>query len=1702
MPPVVGAIAPLIASVGAALNAGALALGGALGLSAGTTFAVIGAFQQLAASVALSALGRALAGRPKAPRPAGITSEVRVGEDAPASFLIGRHATAGDLLNATTHDHDEDDDPNELVTIVVELSDWPQALRRVMVNGEWVSLGATADPMLGRPVPKYRRKGRDYLWIKYFDGTQTAVDPGLVEIFAESGRPWESDMVGLGVTYAAITAKYNPKLHRGIPEVIFELEGIRLYDPRRDTTAGGSGPQRWANQATWSAAGDVANDNPIVQVYNLMLGIRDPVTDEYLVGTPDISQRDLPAAEWFAAMNACDADAVASEAGLQRAYQSGIEVRLADDYVRADTIEELLKACAGQVGEGGGRWSVRVGPPGAAVWSFTDDDVIVTSPEDLDPFPGLEQVFNGVTASYPEPSEGWAAKDAPRRVVSAYVAADGGRPQVAALQFPSVWRVAQVQRLMLSALKEQRRFRRHVTVLPPDARPIGLFDTVARTSVRNGYEAKAFTVDLVEDLADGCVAVSLREVDPSDYDFGHGDFLPTDPGITVRPPTPVVPPDFSVEPATVLDADGVGRRPAIRAHWNPNVVANGVRYRVRATGQPAQLTGGQDYSDDDLEQDVLEVWEGEPLEVEVGVVLEVGYFSSVALGTALITDGVLPATPYQVAMRYDRPGADGPWSAWMAVTTPDTRLTAEDLHSDLVNEIEQSRADAEQAREDALAAVAAAQDALDQVAVLAGDTIEDLEELIAGLEGLDAGDIVDARRLALSGLPSGWNADPIFRGWTGGALDRWTVTGGLAAAFEGDHAGGGMEIVTTGATSCTVRAASDVSGQLPRADAAREWIVLGFMVQAESAGALTGIRVNASWKAAGSGVWTRGTMRGTAAAEGTLAAHGVVSAAGRRQGVEVLVRRPAGLGAADAVSVAIEKLAGVTGAVTARFHSCFIRAASEAEVEAGQAAGALSAAISTVNTTIAGVSSALAAVQTSLTASIAGVSAELHQDYLTEVEVNAALSTLQTSLTASIAGVSATLGTNYYTRVQVDAGITTAIAAFASTLGLHTVEGLSAALTDEAALRISGDAILGGRLTSVEARNPGSVVTNGGFGRMDGAAVVGWVLPGHAARLARGSSALGSAVAACPAPGMLHFPTSASESYARSEAYDAAEGDVVAFGFSFATGGSSRNASPRIRVRFLDAAGASIATSAARGADAVSATAWVRSTAWETDPAPAGTAAVRVEVWRAAGGSGELFVSQVEAGRANLAQRAAIQTAQAVATGASGAIATLTTAINAEFGSQSAFIDQMSTAYANGVEAISGVKMRLKAGAATGIVEMAAFAGGAGLPSGSVYRLGFDHIDLDGKVSARQLAVFDSTNLVPDDQLQDPALWGITASSGEWSLIPTTEIVDARSIGEIRWTRGATTTGTAILTGKPFPVTPGDKLVGSYRTRVIASGSPTNRAWANVAFYDIAGDYISSLIIDSEEAASTTVGPRPRGPAVGIVPAGAVTGRWRWVVDRVLSTGAGVRFLAPQLRKQTPTVLIEDGAITADKILVSDLGAIAATLGTCTITSALNLAPGVVVTGALALNSVTDVGAGVRESLLTISSDDTWYDVATYAVTVPASARVLLSTRVEYERNSVWNGNSPGSLLLAQRAAIHEARLLRGTTVVHAGTRDLYVDTGLAAGSYTYRLQVRTREPDPWEIEFDSGSRTFEPTSRVQSARVGYGHVVAQVFKR
>lgn len=650
------AAAPSFLAMGTGLTA--FASGATWGAAFASTV-VGGIVSNLLTSVAISALQSALSHKP--PQGGGITIETTLfGEQNPETIILGRTATGGQAI-CPPYSHGRS---NKYLTHIIEICSAPGAtLERLIMGSDYVELG-DVHPDYGR---KIMGDYENVAWIKYYDGTQTTADPMLVEKYGtHPDRPWTADMVGTGICYAILTFRRHAEKMTSVPRYRFEMLGIPLEDPRT---------------GVWSQS-----ENTVVQLWNLWRGIELPGGDIY---GGQVTLSALPSGDWYAAMNACDVPIDLAAGGTEAQYRSGTEAPLSSK--PAAVAEELLKSCSGTVADMGSYWRIRTGAPSLPVFSITDDDIIITREQELDPFPTLSETFNGVTGQYPDPEKLWKTQDAPGRFNSDWEAADTFGRSTADLQFPTCPFANQVQRLMQAYINGERRFRRHVFALPPDSASIELLDTIDYTSARNGYASKDFeAMEIAEDLRTGLRKFSLREVDAGDYVWSPTFELPTAPAVVWTPATPEPVADFSAAAITLADAGGSARRAAIQFGWDATLDADAIRWEVQIVGGAQVLRGS---------------------------------VSDVDAGACVVSDGILPAQSYQVRARPIM-ARETVWTDWVTVTTADIRLGSSDLATEITGAISDAQAAAD-------AAAAQAVQALSDAAGVQADH----DALVAGFSG-------------------------------------------------------------------------------------------------------------------------------------------------------------------------------------------------------------------------------------------------------------------------------------------------------------------------------------------------------------------------------------------------------------------------------------------------------------------------------------------------------------------------------------------------------------------------------------------------------------------------------------------------------------------------------------------------------------------------------------------------------------------------------------------------------------------------------------------------------------------------------------------------------------------------------------------------------------------------------------------------------
>lgn len=625
-----------------------VALFGAGTFLASATAAVLG----VAASYALGFVQKALAGTPDSTATDtahfSVQGKLTAGGDVPRSMALGYCSTAGSLVYANTWGEDAGT-PNAYFTQVIALSDMPvSGLREMWVNGTLCTVNTAGGGEFGWPVVEYNKDGKDHLWVKFHDGTQTTGDTFLSTRVASADRPWNLQRVGYGVAYVAVTALVDDTLFTGFPSFKWAVDGAKLYDPSKDSTNGGAGSHRFSDPSTWGGDGDHL---PVVQIYNLFRGIG--YAGSWFYGLQGMNATRVPSANWISQIDKCRAT-IQGTSGLEPTYRSGAELKVSARL--ADAVEGILASANGRIAEIGGFYKIHVGAPDAAVATFTDDEILSSEEQTFTPFQSLANSINGISARYPSPEQGWATTTAPPLYDEDFEAEDGNRRLLSDVSFDFVPYDAQVQRIMLAALQEARRARQHIITLPPEYWLVEPGDVLSWSSARNGYDGKLFRVDAMMDKANLDVMVTITEVDPNDYNWDHDhDYTPPNQGGTNYPrPEPQGIVAWFAEGAIITDGANP-RRPAIRLAWDGTLAGIvGVQWEVR------------------LKSDAT--------------VVNVGRTDQMESGSVLISQNLLPKVTYEARGQY-LPSAprDMLWSDWLTVTTPDVRFTLADFDDSVVS---------------------------------------------------------------------------------------------------------------------------------------------------------------------------------------------------------------------------------------------------------------------------------------------------------------------------------------------------------------------------------------------------------------------------------------------------------------------------------------------------------------------------------------------------------------------------------------------------------------------------------------------------------------------------------------------------------------------------------------------------------------------------------------------------------------------------------------------------------------------------------------------------------------------------------------------------------------------------------------------------------------------------------------------------------
>lgn len=561
------------------------AIAGALFATGTIGYAVTYALVTMAINYGLSALSASLAGK-KNQNLAGPGRDVTVrGTTEPMQMIYGEVRTPGFIAYIGTSGN-----RNEFLHyVVVWAAHQCESIGGIWVDSVSATVSAIDGAMTGDGIYPPGGPAVAYAWHHLGEKNQAA-DSTLVSAIPE----WDSDCRGAGLCYTHFRLEYHEGVFaNGAPQNFFAyVKGRRLYDPRKDSTNGGSGSHRRDDATTWEHSNNWAL---CVRDY-ITGGSRwyDEPTPEKRLGFGESDSR-IDDSYVISQANICD-ELVPIPGGSQARYTCDVQLSCGDTF--KENLEILKTAAAGNVTYVNGRYRIYAGAYEAPTVALGPDDFV--GPVQVTTHPRKEDVYNMVTGVFYNEDADWQLSTFPNIRNQSYEIEDRGQ-RVRKIELPATRSSYRAQRIAILHLAQSRnKIRISASKLSPKALRIAQWQTFSVTLPEFGWDNKVFRCMNWEwDPTSGYPSIVAREESPSAYVDPDVDTYAEPHESTVDTPAydlPATPINFSVTP----------RIDGLLFQWEVPAPVN--------TNQTYHL---YEYTSDEPFSSATRIWSGKATSVEV-----------------------------------------------------------------------------------------------------------------------------------------------------------------------------------------------------------------------------------------------------------------------------------------------------------------------------------------------------------------------------------------------------------------------------------------------------------------------------------------------------------------------------------------------------------------------------------------------------------------------------------------------------------------------------------------------------------------------------------------------------------------------------------------------------------------------------------------------------------------------------------------------------------------------------------------------------------------------------------------------------------------------------------------------------------------------------------------------------------------------------
>lgn len=198
----------------------------------------------------------------------------------------------------------------------------------------------------------------------------------------------------------------------GIPNLSVQLKGNRCYDPRADSTNGGSGTQRHSDVSTWEWS---RNSAVVAATYMMM-----PTSD----GGMGVDADKIDWASVAAAANICDETVTNSGSPTVSQPRYRCDIALDTAQPRRENLQAILDTMMGSVVRVGSKYKMYAGAYDAP--TFELDESYLRGGIKISTRSPLNELYNAVRITHDNEDQGYRTVEAPPYTNSTYEEQDGG----------------------------------------------------------------------------------------------------------------------------------------------------------------------------------------------------------------------------------------------------------------------------------------------------------------------------------------------------------------------------------------------------------------------------------------------------------------------------------------------------------------------------------------------------------------------------------------------------------------------------------------------------------------------------------------------------------------------------------------------------------------------------------------------------------------------------------------------------------------------------------------------------------------------------------------------------------------------------------------------------------------------------------------------------------------------------------------------------------------------------------------------------------------------------------------------------------------------------------------------------------------------------------------------------------------------------